>query len=157
MGAVCPARSSSALLIVAVMAAAPLAGSCRIATTYVPRTPGKATIGIERGRIGVYKDGVFTKLADEVPRSLACSPPALAAATSAAAHARSSDRNAAIASVTSPLAVLLLPLVAISLTFSAISERHRRESFALAVDAVNRNNDTVACVPAAAPARGAQP
>ena len=150
----CSQRSSRVLLPVA-MAVCSLAG-CTVATEYVPRTPGRATIGIERGRIGVYKNSAFTRLTADAPRSLACSPQALADAARAGAHAEDFERNTTISNIGWSLLFILPPLAAFGAAFGAAAESDRRQSFALAVDAVNRNNDTMACLQPATPAIGAR-
>ena len=149
-------RSIVSLLIPGVVTGA-LGGCGTIATEYVPRTPDKATIGVKNGAVGVYKNGSFAKLGSTASTMLACSAPALTAATAGAAHESEARFDAIVAGLGWGLLWVFPPLVALGAGFSALSEREREASFALAVDAVNLHNDNAACIGALAPAAGARP
>lgn len=149
-------RSTVSALILATMSTLALDG-CRVATEYVPHTPRRATIGVERGAVGVYKNGAFAKLGDPIPEAFGCSAPAASAATAAAAHEASFRYDSAIAGVGWGLMWLLPPLLGIGVGFGALADREREASFAFAVDAVNLHNDAAACIGSAAPAAGGRP
>ena len=159
------------LSLVVVAATAALAGSgCRISTEYVPQTPGRAALGIEGNEIGVYKNGAFTKLSGDLPRTFGCSAQAVGTAAAAAERGRSYRINTWIAGGGFDL-VLLSPLVgvvAVSVVgagigagvygvFGVRAENAQRASFALAVDAINLHNDAAACLSPAGPAAGGPP
>ena len=137
-----------------------LAGSgCRVSTEYVPQTPGRATLGMEGDEIGVYKNGTFTKLSGDMPRTFGCSAHAAGMASAAAERGRSYRINTWIALGGFDLILLspFLGVVAVSVAgaglgtgvygvFSVRATNARRASFALAVDAINLHNDTAACL-----------
>jgi hypothetical protein len=153
--------------VVLVTTAAFVSGGCRISTEYVPQTPGRATLGMEDDEIGVYKNGAFTTLSGDIPRTFECSAQATATASTAAERRRSYRINGWIALGGFDL-ILLSPLVgvvAVSLAgvglgtgvygvFSVHATNARRASFALAVDAINLHNDTAACLGSTPPAAG---
>jgi len=152
------------------MTSAALAGC--INTAYVPRPPGVAALGMQRNRLGVYKNGTFTPLGDGLPAALACSAPAVAAADTAEhQHRRFQIYNwiglGGFLLVDIPLAFVggtaafvgqgagLVILGA----FGVPGTNAQRASEAFTVDAINLHNDTAACLAAAptAPATGSQP
>jgi hypothetical protein len=149
-------RSIVAALIPVTVVTGALSG-CRVTTEYVPRTPGKATIGVDRGAVGVYKNGVFAKLGAPVSKMIGCSAPAVTAATEAAAQEAKARFHAAISGIGSGLWLLFPPLLGVGLGFGALSAREREASFAFTVDAVNMHNDTTACIGSSTPAAGVRP
>lgn len=153
--------------VVLVTAVAIAGAGCRIATEYVPQTPGRAALGMENDAIGVYKNGTFTKLPGDMQGTFGCSTQAAGTASAAAERHRSYRINGWISMAGFDLAVLspLLDVVAISLAgiglgagvfaaFLVRAENARGASVALAVDAINLHNDTPACLGSAPAAAG---
>lgn len=128
---------------------------CRFGTEYVPQTPGRATIGFERNRVGIYKNGVFTVLHDGPPASLSCSPQAAAEAATASKAARDAHSNEMAGNVINSFIWLFPPVVILGMVFLSLADDDHHLSYARAVDAVNLNNDTATCMNAAPGAPGA--
>jgi hypothetical protein len=154
--------------VVLVTMAALASSGCRVSTEYVPQAPGRATLGMDGDQIGVYKNGTFTKLSGDIPRTFECSAHAASTASAAAERGRSYRINNWIALGGFDLAVLspLVGVIAVSVVgvgvgagvfgaFNVRATNARRASFALAVDAINLHNDTAACLGSAPPAAGA--
>jgi len=160
---------SCVLPSVALVTTAALASSgCRTSTEYVPQTPGRATLGVEGDKIGVYKNGKLTMLSDDIGPTFACSAHAAGTASAAAERARSYRINTWIALGGFDLMLLspLVGVVAVSVAgaglgagvygvFGVRATNAQRASFALAVDAINLHNDTAACLGSTPPAAGA--
>jgi hypothetical protein len=154
-----PIATRAMKLILPAMVLVTAATGCRIATEYVPTSSGKAALGMHRGELGVYKNGVFMKLSKDVTAMLACSAPAATAASSAVDHHASYTRNTMISSVFYALAGLAPPLGVVGAVFGVQATHHWYRFSALTVDAVNIHNDTAACTGAVAvaPVAGARP
>jgi hypothetical protein len=148
-------------------------GGCGLNTEYVPRTPGVAALGMERGVLGVYKNGAFTRLGDGVPALLSCSAPAAAAADTAEhQHRRFQVYNwvafGGYLLIATPLAFVGgtaafvgegAGLVVLG-GFGVPATNAQHASDAFTIDAINLHNDTAACLGATAPtapAAGSQP
>jgi hypothetical protein len=161
------------LMISCVVAVTTVAvGGCGLNTEYVPRTPGVAALGMERGTLGVYKNGAFTRLGDGIPAVLSCSAPAVAAADTAEHERRRFqvynwlgfggsllvDIPSAFVGGTVGLAGVGVALAILG-AFGVPATSARQASEAFTVDAINLHNDTAACLGAArtAPATGSQP
>jgi len=156
-----------ALFSAAVVAA--VTGGCTIGTEYVPRTPGRATVGMRGAEIGVYKNGAFMKMGD-ASAVFGCSAQATVTASASAERARSFRINSWIAAGSGELAVLSTltrvaaiwgPAIGVGAViygvFGVRANNAQRASFALAVDAINLHNDTPVCLGAAPPVAGGQP
>jgi hypothetical protein len=161
-------QTSCFLPSVVLVATAALASSgCRIATEYVPQTPGRATLGMEDDKIGVYKNGKLTLLTDDIQRTFECSAHAAGTASAAAARARSYRINGWIGLGGFDL-ILLSPLVGVAAVSIAVAGlgagvygvfgvraiNAQRASLALAIDAINLHNDTAECLGSTPPAAG---
>jgi len=148
-------------------------GGCGLNTEYVPRTPGVAALGMERGVLGVYKNGAFTRLGDGMPAVLSCSAPAAAAADTAEhQHRRFQVYNWV---GLGGFVLVATPLVLVGGTAALVGEgagvvvlggfgvpatNAQLASDAFTIDAINLHNDTAACLGATAPtapAAGSQP
>ena len=157
---------------VVVLTSVAVAG-CGVNTEYVPRTPGVAALGMERGVLGVYKNGAFTRLGDGVPAVLRCSAPAAAAADTAEhQHRRFQVYNwvglGGFLLVATPFVVVGGTAVLVGEgaglvvlgAFGVPATNAQRASDAFTIDAINLHNDTAACLGATAPtapAAGRQP
>ena len=125
--------------------------ACAIRTEYVPRSTGRAAIGLENGELGVYKNGSFRKLTASDAPLLGCSPGAAAVAVSAATYHASYDKDMMISGSCYAVSSLFPILVPFGIVYGLRAAGEQSSWFALTVDAVNMHNDAPACVAGGAP------
>ncbi|HSS02608.1 MAG TPA: hypothetical protein VLM79_36355 [Kofleriaceae bacterium] len=130
--------------------------SCTIETRYVPRTPHRLALGMRNGEAGFYLDGKFIRLSEADVALAACSPAASAALTQAVLHESGHRINVILTNVFYAAGYgvyalvgggYFLAVLGIGVIFAAHADGEREQSYADAVDAINRYNDDPRCAP----------
>ena len=125
---------------------------CVVDTAYVPKHPHRATFVMRQGQVELFVAGHRDPMTD-FSASMGCDSDAKADALDAQKYIRSGQRNATISAAFIGLAVLFPALAFVGLPFAIIGSNDLHRGQAGAVDAVNRYNDSRACMAVA----GAQP
>ena len=116
-------------------------------TSYTPRTPHVLALAMKDGEPALYKDGILTKIGAATAAGLGCSPGAAADAFEAAAQFAAYRSNMQTAGVINALSVLFPPLFGAGAYFQVRAADHEGRSNAHLVDAINKHNDAMECVP----------